>query len=275
VLRRLAFPYFRARDEPFERAVDDGVFVGNTTDMLSMYVLAFGVWEPHLSAFMRQRLGPGDVFVDVGANCGWYTLLAARRVGADGTVVAIEPFAPIVERLEQQIARNALTNVRVIPEAVSDHVGRVSIEPGPAQHTGLTRALHESADAASVPCRPLPEMLGDTLWSRVRLVKIDVEGAEFVAIRGLASRLSGLPSDAEIIVEIGPQRAEAPDEVAALFATFEREGYSGYAIPNEYGVKDYLEYVPIAALPLVTAASVTTELNVVFSRLGNDELPVH
>src|SRR5437763_10402049 len=146
LLRKVAFPYLRARDELFEQRVGDGVFVGRTTDMLSMYVLAFGVWEPHLSGFVRGRLGPGDVFVDVGANSGWYTVLAAQCVGPDGGGVAIEPSAAIVDRLRTQIERNHLANVRVVEEAVSDHVGRVAVEPGPAEHTGLTRALRDAGD---------------------------------------------------------------------------------------------------------------------------------
>src|SRR5437763_4233401 len=146
--------------------------------MLSMYVLAFGVWEPHLTSFIRGRLSSGDVLVDVGANSGWYTLLGAQRVGARGRVIAVEPSAAIAERLRWQVTRNELTNVRIVPEAVSDHVGSVSVEPGPEEHRGLTRAIRESTGAGSVPCRPLPDMIHGDEWERVRLIKIDVEGAE-------------------------------------------------------------------------------------------------
>src|SRR5438067_121033 len=48
LLRKVALPYLRAKDEPFERRVGHGVFLGRTTDMLSLYVFTFGVWEPHL-----------------------------------------------------------------------------------------------------------------------------------------------------------------------------------------------------------------------------------
>ncbi|MBV9936798.1 MAG: FkbM family methyltransferase, partial [Actinobacteria bacterium] len=176
-LEKAALPYLRARDDEFERRIEEGVFVGHTTDLLSLYVLAFGVWEPYLSSFVRDRLHEGDVFVDVGANCGWYTLLGARQVGPSGTVIAVEPSAAIIERLRRQLERNRLDNVRVVEEAVSDHVGRVAIEPGPAEHTGLTRAIEESQAPESVPCRPLPQMMGASEWARVRLMKIDVEGA--------------------------------------------------------------------------------------------------
>src|SRR5207253_2520408 len=99
----------------------------------------------------------------------------AARVGADGCVVAIEPSTVLADRIKRQLARNELDNARVVREAVSDHVGRVSVEPGPAEHTGLTRALAESTDESSVPCRPLPQMIHDDEWRRIRLIKIDVE----------------------------------------------------------------------------------------------------
>jgi FkbM family methyltransferase len=271
LLRKAAFPYLRASDEQFERPVGDGVFVGRTRDMLSMYVLAFGVWEPHLTAFIRQRLAPGDVFVDVGANSGWYTLLGAHRVGPDGQVVAVEPSAAIAERLSWQVTRNALTNVRIVPEAVSDHLGTVAVELGPEEHRGLTRAIHESTGESSVPCRPLPDMIADDEWARVRLMKIDVEGAEYAAVRGLAPALSRLPAAAEVVVEVGPQRAPSPAYVDELFDSFDRAGFRGYAMPNAYAPRDYLAYQPVQSLPRVTGPALRTEVDVVFSRAGDEE----
>src|SRR5437868_12652389 len=130
LIRRATLPYFRARDERFERPVDGATFVGSTTDMLNLYVFVFGVWEPYVSDFLTSRLDTGDVFVDVGANAGWYTVLAAPKVGDEGSVIAVEPSAPIAERLELQVSTNGFGNVRILREAVSDHVGRVTVEPG-------------------------------------------------------------------------------------------------------------------------------------------------
>ncbi|MBV8961434.1 MAG: FkbM family methyltransferase [Actinobacteria bacterium] len=271
-LEKAALPYLRARDDEFERRIEEGVFVGHTTDLLSLYVLAFGVWEPYLSSFVRDRLHEGDVFVDVGANCGWYTLLGARQVGPSGTVIAVEPSAAIIERLRRQLERNRLDNVRVVEEAVSDHVGRVAIEPGPAEHTGLTRAIEESQAPESVPCRPLPQMMGASEWARVRLMKIDVEGAEFVAVQGIADRLPGLPPDAEIIVEVGPERARDPAEMQALFKVFDASGFHPYAIPNGYEVHDYLTYQPVDSFPRAEAAEIVEETNIVFSRVDEAAL---
>ena len=104
---------------------------------------------------------------------------------------------------------------------------------------------------------------------------MDVEGAEFAAVRGLADRLETLPEPAEVVVEVGPQRAQAPSDVEALFCAFTSAGYTPYAIPNEYEVRDYLGYAPVRSLPRLEPASVNREVNVVFSRAGGDDLAVH
>jgi hypothetical protein len=101
-----------------------------------------------------------------------------------------------------------------------------------------------------------------------------VEGAEFVAVRGLEASLSQLPERAEVVVEVGPDRAGDASDVGALFATFERAGYVGYAIPNGYTVMDYLAYTPSRAFPRVDAALLIGQVDVVFSRTRGDELLV-
>jgi FkbM family methyltransferase len=274
-LRRGAFPYLRAKDEPFEQELAHGVFIGGTRDMLSLYVRTFGIWEPYLSAFVRDRLSPGDVFVDVGANTGWYTLLAAQRVKPDGHVVAVEASAAIVTQLERQLARNDVTNVRIVEEAVSDHEGRVTVELGPAEHTGLTMAVREAEQGAGVRCRPLAQMLRDDEWPRIRLVKIDVEGAEFAAVRGLAPSLDRLPAQAEVVVEVGAQRTSDRAAVGDLFATFAGAGFTAYAVPNGYEVEDYLAYSPRRSFSRIDAGSLTGQVDVVFSRRGGEELPLN
>src|SRR6476619_7171728 len=59
-------------------------------DVIQRYIYSFGVWEPALTNFVKTRLRAGDTFIDVGANIGYYALLASGLVGASGTVVSIE-----------------------------------------------------------------------------------------------------------------------------------------------------------------------------------------
>ena len=79
---------------------------GHTADLIQRYVYYFGVWEPTISQWFKGYVRPGDIVVDVGANIGWYTLLAAQRVGPEGQVVAIEASPTIAEHLRANLALN-------------------------------------------------------------------------------------------------------------------------------------------------------------------------
>src|SRR6266511_4042352 len=61
-----------------------------TDDLIQGYIYLFGVWEPNITDWIRRTLLPGDTFVDVGSNIGYYSTLAARLVGSAGSVVAID-----------------------------------------------------------------------------------------------------------------------------------------------------------------------------------------
>src|SRR5579862_5556321 len=89
-----------------------GRFSGDTSELLCRRVYYFGSWEPTISDLIDQRLESGHTFVDVGANAGWYTVLAGHRVGETGRVVAIEASDATFKRLEGNVSMNGLSNVR-------------------------------------------------------------------------------------------------------------------------------------------------------------------
>jgi FkbM family methyltransferase len=243
-MRWLVLPGVVASAKPFVRDVDSGfAFGGTTRDLLDLYVYLFGVWEPNLTAFVTNRLEPGSTFVDVGANCGWFTLLAASRVGPTGHVVAVEASPLIAEKLRGNIERNGFGNVRVAVAAVGSGPGEVVIVHGPAEHTALTKVQAGTAVVAgeyTVACDTLPALLSGDELSRARVVKIDVEGAEFDVVSGLEPALGRFSPTCEFVVEVGPRRAGSVSEAAALMAAFRDAGYSAYEMPNSYEVDSYV-----------------------------------
>src|SRR5690606_39869903 len=97
---------------------------------------------PNLTTWLSGRLARGDVFVDVGANIGYYTVLSAKRVGPHGHVVAIEAFQDISAALTQHINRNHLCNVRVVNEAVSDRAQEDELFHGLSWKTAASTIIH-------------------------------------------------------------------------------------------------------------------------------------
>jgi FkbM family methyltransferase len=155
----------------------------DTADASVSVQIADGSYEPHVATTLDRLLGPGDVFVDVGANVGYHTFRAAARVGTDGRVVAVEANPENARLIAHTVAVNSLTNVELVPLALAggrgfvnfgSHVGsNGGFLPGDAETTGSGRGT-------IVPTIALDDLALD----RVSVVKIDVEGAEAIVIDG-------------------------------------------------------------------------------------------
>lgn len=273
VLRRLVFPQVGAAAKNYEREVPAGFrYAGNTKDLLGMMVYLFGVWEPNLSTFLQRRLAPGETFIDVGANSGWFTALGAHLVGPTGKVVSIEASPTIARRLQANLDRNGFENTRVLVAAAMSGPGMVDIVPGPAEHTGLTRISTSYTPAAvQVHGDALPALLTDDEIATARVVKIDVEGAEYDVVAGLADSIGRFPETCEFVIEVGPERAADPEDVDTLIRTFEATGYRPYLLPNFYDLRSYMLEPVATALEKVSTRPIH-EIDIVFSRQGGDTL---
>lgn len=107
-------------------------------DRFGQHVYATGEYEDSTSRVIAALLSPRDIVVDVGANVGYFTLLAASRVGAQGKVHAFEPIPSNQGEIRRNIELNGLSNVDVHPEALSDRDGDAPLHAGPAGHSGLS-----------------------------------------------------------------------------------------------------------------------------------------
>jgi hypothetical protein len=92
----------------------------NLRDLIQQTILLEGIWDPSLTGFNESTLKPGDVFVDVGAHVGYFTLLAARRVGAAGTVLSVEPNPVALQQLQRHADRSRLRKVLMAHTACAD-----------------------------------------------------------------------------------------------------------------------------------------------------------
>lgn len=222
----------------------DGVeFRCRIPDLIPMYIYLFGTWEPDLSAFLRRRLHPGDTFVDVGANIGCMTALAGKLVGPRGTVVAIEPLPAVISELEEIVARNDLTNVRLVAAAASDRDHELPLYVGPSYNIGLTstvarRGLHEQGRARAAP---LGSLLTSQELATARVIKIDVEGAEDRVLAGILASVDALAADVELVVELSPRCWSDPQlRPIDVLRPFLERGFHVYLLPNDYAPWRYL-----------------------------------
>lgn len=147
-------------------------------------------FEPVETAFVESYLRPGMWFVDVGANIGWFSLLAAKRIGPKGRVVAFEPRPDSSKRLSMSAVENGIACIQVYRVAVGARPGRMKVGALLSGHnTGGTWLLttkellertavgHQLFDVDVI-------RLDDSPIDRCDLLKLDVEGAEYLVLQG-------------------------------------------------------------------------------------------
>lgn len=123
-------------------------------------------------------LVPGSTFVDVGANSGLYTTLAARRVGSSGKVIAIEPMPEMISRLRFNIAANGFDNIEVFETAVGDMIGTTDFYVHRYQHGQSTLSQHPQYEREVVPITRLSTIVKHSGLTKIDALKIDIEGHE-------------------------------------------------------------------------------------------------
>ena len=155
--------------------------------------IAQGNFEPEETEWVLRHLEPGDHVADVGANIGFFTVLAAKRVGSGGRVTAFEPAPAVQELLRASIAESRVeAQVELIPKAVSDTRGTVrlvfqGLDQG-SRNSGGSYLAPAGTDAAStVVAETVP--LDEVPFERLDLLKVDAEGAEPLVFRGARATL--------------------------------------------------------------------------------------
>jgi FkbM family methyltransferase len=212
--------------------------VGNTRDVIQRHIYVFGVWEPDITAWIRDRLSPGATVVDVGANIGYFTLLAAAAVGPGGKVHAVEPLPSTVDVLKRNIALNEFANVTVHPVACSDKEGTIEIFSGDAGNLGNSSTLGGQRSEGLVPCVSLDRLLDGS--DAPTLLKIDTEGDEARVLSGAKNTLRRMAPGSCVLVEVTPRMLDERGMGAHGIFDMMRE-FDAYAIPNDYHPARYAD----------------------------------
>jgi FkbM family methyltransferase len=137
-------------------------------------------YEKHITRIMRPLLKPGVILVDIGANIGYYTLLAASRIGCDGKVIAFEPSSDNCALLRMSLQANDFDNVKLYPYAVADKEGVVGFE---MSDSNGRISPGDALASYQVQAVTLDTCLKDE--PHIDIIKMDIEGAEGRALRGM------------------------------------------------------------------------------------------
>lgn len=191
LLRRL----FRFADSEVVVADFDGALFMrlSLSEHMQRRIFWMGYYSSGIVSLLKKLIKPGMVVVDVGANIGEITLVAAQCVGRSGKVIAFEPVSAIADRLTEHVQRNHLNQVLIRREALGE-AGDASLpiyascgQDVSDKHLGLASLYKESESQAPieyVKVATLDNMASSLALTRVDLIKIDIEGGELACLRG-------------------------------------------------------------------------------------------
>lgn len=208
---------WRHREHVIRRGAAAGLRI-NLHGSRPSYVL--GVAEPDTQRLLESWLRPGAVFYDLGANVGFFSLIASQLVGPEGHVYALEPSPATARALRSNVARNGLANVTVIEAAAGRDDGTARLDPVDGEASQSARLLDDGERGGlAVRVVSIDTLVRDGARPP-DVVKIDVEGAEEDAVVGMRTTLAA--SRPSIVCEIHQTRhtLEHPVEAALREAGF-------------------------------------------------------
>ncbi|MCE9534142.1 MAG: FkbM family methyltransferase [Planctomycetes bacterium] len=234
--------------------VDGSKFYLHSGDnYLTQLIVNEGEYEPTETKLVRQILKDGDVFIDVGANIGWYSVHAAKLVGEKGQVIAFEPEPNNLGLLRKNVQVNGLKNVVVDDRGLSSAAGsfKLFLEK---DNLGMHSLVMEHGGQKYIDVQTIRF---DDYWAGkgdIKLVKIDTEGAEGMILEGMRETLKN-HKNIELIVEFAPYRLKKSGyDADELLKGLYKIGFKASVIDEEQkrivemgtpSVKDLHEFLPL------------------------------
>jgi FkbM family methyltransferase len=212
-------------------------FICDLRDSLMREVCFTGIYEPQETLLAQSLLRKGMTVVDVGANWGYFTLLAAHLVGDRGRVLGLEPDPRMFRILQQNVQRNGLPHVKILPVAATDRKATTTLSGYNEQdgNFGLSRLSQSGGDRGAcfqVSGMTLDDVLDAQSIRCIDLMKMDVEGGEAAALAGLTRTLSS-GRVRWLLLEVHPaQLAEKGRSAGEVVAELQQYGYRGWRIDH-------------------------------------------
>jgi len=176
---------------PKEINIDEGRIALNQKDVAVSGMLALGAFEPYQISLFRQLIKPEMVVIDIGANIGLYTVIAGRKVGEKGKVFSFEPEQRNFDFLNNNIRINNLSNIYSSKVAISNEKSTKELFLF-SENTGSYSLVdnRKTNVSVSVQTDTLDSILNSHSIKQVDIIKMDIEGAEYLAFEGMTNTIN-------------------------------------------------------------------------------------
>lgn len=169
-----------------------------------LFLVLRHLFRPGLTDLLARELRPGQVVLDVGANIGYYSVVASSLVGPEGRVLSIEPDPSHFERLRRSLVANGCRNATPLQVAAADREGELELylsEENSSDHAAYPVPGRRHVTVRSADLDTLADEQG---FAKVDFIKIDVQGFEPAVFRGMRGILARNP-DIRIVTELWPE----------------------------------------------------------------------
>ena len=223
------------------------------TDPVASMLATGGTYDEQLLELMLDLVRPGDKVLDLGAHVGTFSLAAAA---AGAHVLAVEGSPRNVRLLRASVAANDFAHVTVVHAAAGDRSGTVQfVDEGP---WGRVSTSDDGGSTVPVPAVKVADLMAELRWGPVAFVKMDVEGSEIEAVRGMRSVLERPDAPAILYESNGHTLALHDATPEQLIGELEDLGYKSYLIdghrlvrvdPSQLQPQTFVDYLAVKRLP--------------------------
>lgn len=201
-------------------------------EWVQQHIYFLGYFDSAGITLIKNRLKEGNVFIDIGANVGSYTLVAAKHVGETGKVIAFEPVGTAYDRLIENISLNNIANIEPERKAVYNKNQNLELHIASNKNLGMSSIYHHDTESGlieKVGAIRFDDYISDHSIDRIDLIKIDIEGSEMFALQGMKESLEKFKP--EIFIELKDEAFQHSDySVNHVVEFLTRLGYKQYAV---------------------------------------------
>lgn len=212
------------------------MFINPKRSLIDLRLYFCGTHEPYITSFFLSQIREGMTIVDIGGHIGYFSLLAAQHVGNNGRVIVFEPDPANYQALLDNIKLNGYENIDVYQYAISNMTERrsFSFKEDGVRHSFLTQPGDQTRDVETIT---LDDFFKEKGITECDLIKMDIEGAEILALEGMNKTLMG-NKNIKLIIEV--HRREILDlgsKVEYLFDLLNEHDFFIYSLKDDGSVK--------------------------------------